>query len=56
MLNITYGGLISKFFHDLFVKIIEPWVKVETLDGTVGWARLIYLCPAYEKDFELKLQ
>ena len=34
---------------------IEPWIKVETLDGTVGWARLIYLCPADEEDFELKL-
>lgn len=35
---------------------IEPWVKVETPAGTVGWARLIYLCPVNEEDFELKLQ
>ncbi len=34
---------------------IEPWIKVETLNGTVGWARLIYLCPMDEKNFELKL-
>ncbi len=35
---------------------IEPWIKVETPNGTLGWARLIYLCPVNEKDFELKLQ
>lgn len=35
---------------------IEPWIKVKTSDGTIGWARLIYLCPANEKDFELKLK
>lgn len=36
--------------------LTEPWIKVETLAGTVGWARLIYLCPMNENDFELKLQ
>ena len=35
---------------------IEPWIKVETPAGTIGWARLIYLCPVNEEDFELKLQ
>lgn len=35
---------------------IEPWIKVETPDETIGWARLIYLCPVNENDFELKLQ
>lgn len=34
---------------------VEPWIKVETLSGTIGWARLIYLCPIEEEDFELKL-
>ena len=34
---------------------IEPWIKVETLNGTVGWARLMYLCPMDEENFELKL-
>ena len=35
---------------------IEPWIKVETPTGTIGWARLIYLCPVNEEDFEMKLQ
>lgn len=35
---------------------IEPWIKVETLDGTTGWARLKYLCPENEREFVLKLQ
>lgn len=35
---------------------IEPWIKVETPTGTIGWARLIYLCPENEEDFEMKLQ
>lgn len=34
---------------------IEPWIKVETSNGIIGWARLIYLCPLNEKDFILKL-
>lgn len=33
----------------------EPWVEVESLDGTIGWARLKYLCPEDEEDFELTL-
>ena len=33
---------------------IEPWIKVETPNGTIGWARLIYLCPANEEDYELE--
>ena len=35
---------------------IEPWIKIETSKGTVGWARLIYLCPVNEKDYDLKFQ
>lgn len=35
---------------------MEPWIKVEASDGTIGWARLLYLCPINEEDFELKLR
>ena len=35
---------------------IEPWIRVETSAGTIGWARLIYLCPVNEEDFELEWQ
>ncbi len=35
---------------------IEPWVKVETVNGITGWARLNYLCPQKEEDFELTLR
>lgn len=35
---------------------IEPWARVETPEGTIGWARLMYLCPANEKDYELMLR
>lgn len=35
---------------------IEPWIKVKTPNGAIGWARLIYLCPVHENDLELKLK
>ena len=34
---------------------IEPWVKVITVNGVSGWARLKYLHPEDENDFELTL-
>ena len=34
---------------------IEAWVKVETDDEILGWARLKYLYPKNETDFELSL-
>ncbi len=34
---------------------VEPWIRVETPGGTIGWARLIYLCPVNEGDLELQL-
>lgn len=35
---------------------IEPWVKVETGNGIIGWARLNYLCPQNLEDFEMTLR
>nr|WP_304955480.1 SH3 domain-containing protein [uncultured Acetatifactor sp.] len=34
---------------------IEPWAKVMTDNGIVGWARLKYLCPEDESDYDLAL-